>query len=102
MAVQDAVDDQAKFVAFEINAIIANPKAVQTLACAFELAELVQFRVHGSSRQSAELAKYLQLKLLRHTGQLGGTCRVKDNLKGWHNSDHSMHPNSCIGKNVPR
>ena len=85
MAVQDAVDDQAKFVAFEINAIIANPKAVQTLACAFEFAELVQFGVHNASWQTAELAQDLQLEFLRHSSELGGASRIKNDLKGRHN-----------------
>jgi len=91
MAVQDAVNDQAKFVAFEINAIIANPEAVQTLARAFEFPELVQFRVHDSSRQTAKLAEYLQLKFFGHSGKLGGAGRVKDDLEGRHNcwSEHA-------------
>src|SRR6266853_6087830 len=91
MAVEDAVDDEAKFVPFEINAVIANPEAVQTLACAFEFPELVQFRVHDSSRQTAKLAENLQLEFFGHPGKLGGAGRVKDDLEGRHNcwSEHA-------------
>src|SRR5271166_1459270 len=52
MAIKDAMDHQAEFMALEINTVIADAEPVQGAASAFQLAELVQFRVHHLLRQT--------------------------------------------------
>src|SRR6516162_783939 len=46
MTIENAVDDQAQLVPFEINAVIAHAEPMQCAAGAFELAELIHLRVH--------------------------------------------------------
>src|SRR5215471_12797801 len=63
---QDAVDEDAELVAFEIDAVIADAEAVQDMAVAFELAEIVEFAGDDVGRQAAKIAEDLELQLLGH------------------------------------
>src|SRR6266446_4699654 len=69
---EDAVDDDAQFVPLEINAIVANAKAMQNFAVSFQLTEVLEVGAHDFLGQPAKFAKDIQLKFLGHTPQLGG------------------------------
>ena len=84
MAIEDAMDEQAQFVALEIDAVIADPEAVQGAACPFEFAEGVQFGLHHLLGQAAKLAEDLELEFLGHAGQLSRAGRIKDDLERTH------------------
>ena len=70
-----------ELVAFEIDAVIANPEPVQDPARALEFAELVQLGVHDLLRQAAKLAEDLELQLFGHPRQFRGAGRIKDDLE---------------------
>ena len=84
VAIEDAVHYQAEFVAFEINAVIADPESVQGPAGALEFPELVQLGIHDLLRQAAKLAEDLELQLFGHPRQFRRAGRVEDNLEGAH------------------
>jgi len=76
--------NEAQFVALKVNAIIAHTKSVQNASCALQFPELVQFGVHYLLRQTAKLAKNLQLQLLGHTRQFSRAGRIENNLEWTH------------------
>ena len=84
MTAEDAVDDDAEFVSFEVNAVIADAKAVKDAAGAFEFTELIEFGMHDLLWQSAKFAEDLQLQFLGHLRQFGGAGRIKNDLKRAH------------------
>ena len=84
MAIEDAVDEQAQLVAFEIDAVIADPEAVQSAAGAFEFAERIQFGVHDLLGQAAKLAQDLELQFLGHAGQFRRAGGIEDDLEWAH------------------
>ena len=86
VSAEDAMDDDAEIMAFEIDAVIADAKAMQDAASAFEFAEFFQFRGHHLLRNAAELTEDLQLQFLRHFRQFRRAGRIKNNLErshGW-------------------
>ena len=84
MAVENAMDDQAQLVAFEIDPVISHSEPVQDSARPLEFAELVQLGIQDLLRQTAKLAEDLELELFGHPRQFRGAGRVEDNLKQAH------------------
>lgn len=84
VAVEDAMDQEPQFVPLEIDAVIADPKAVQDAAGPFEFAELIQLGVHHLLRESAEPAQDLQLQFFGHARQFRRAGRIEDDLKRTH------------------
>ena len=81
---EDSVDNQSKLMPLKINAIIANAKSLQYPSRPLKFAELIDLRVHDLLRQAAKFAQNLQLQLLGHPRQFGGTGRVENNLERAH------------------
>lgn len=84
VAAEDAVDDDAEVVLFEIDAVIAETEAMEDLAVAFQFAEALEFSGHDLVRQAAELAEDVQLQFLRHTGKFSRARGIKNDLKRAH------------------
>ena len=82
--VQDAMDEQARLGALEINPILLGAIAVQMALFAFELAEFIGIGLVEVLGQEIEFAENLQLKQFGQMGQFGGAAVVEDNLEhGW-------------------
>ncbi len=90
MSIENAVDDQPEFMAFEINAVIAHPEPVERAAGTLELAELVHLRMHDLLGQAAKFTQNLQLQLFGHPRQFRSAGRVKDDLEGRHEFGFSV------------
>ena len=58
--------DDSQFVAFEIDAIIPEAKAMETPAFPLQFPELIQFRSQNLLRQATELTQDEQLEIARH------------------------------------
>ena len=87
---QDAVDDDAEFVALEIDAVIPEAEAVQELVVAFEPTEAFEVGAHHFLGEAAKLAEDLQLEFLGHLREFGGAGGVEDDLEGAHGSVDSF------------
>lgn len=61
VAAEDAVDDYAQIVFFEIDAVIAEPEAMEEFAVPFQFAEALELSGHDFVRQAAEFAEDVQL-----------------------------------------
>lgn len=82
--VQDAVDDHAKLMALEVDAVVANAETVHGASSALELAEVFQVRAHDLLGQAAEFAQNIELQVLGHARELSSTGRVEDDLERAH------------------
>ncbi len=100
VAVEDAMDEESKLVTLEVNPVVADPEAVQNAARSLELPELVQLGVHDLLGQAAELAQDLQLELLGHARQFGGTGGIEDYLERSHLAVEGGPPDPAIYKIV--
>src|SRR5713101_8511 len=76
--------DQAQFVAFKINPVITQPKAVQRPAGPLEPAKSLQISAHHFLRQAAKLPQDVQLQFLRHVRQFRRARRIKYDLEWTH------------------
>jgi hypothetical protein len=81
---ENAMDDDAEFVAFEVHAIVSHAESMKNLAAAFEFAEAFQFRADDLLGNATEFAENGELKLFRHFRQFSGAGRIKDDLKRTH------------------
>src|SRR5581483_4986835 len=89
VAAEDAMDDHAEVVPLEINAIIAEAKAMEGLAVALEFAEMLEIALHGLLGKAAKFAEDVKLQFPGHLGQFRGADGVEDDLElhhGPHNS----------------
>ena len=84
MAAEDAVDEDAEAVAFEINAVVADAITVEDVAVAFEFAEIFEFIGHDMLGEAAEITEDLKLQFLGHLGQFGGTGGRENDLERVH------------------
>ncbi len=91
MPTQDAMHQDAKLVALEINPVITHAEAVQDVAVAFQLAEIIKFAADDMLGQAAKVAQNLELQFLGHARQLGGTGGRENDLKRVHASAHPIY-----------
>ena len=84
VAAEDAMNDDAEVVLFEIDAVIAEAEAMEDFAIAFQFAEALEFRGHDLVGQAAEFTEDVQLQFLRHAGELGGAGGIENDLKRAH------------------
>ena len=78
------MDDNSEFMPFKINAIVAQPKAVQGPPVPLEFPEAFEIGFHDLLRQPAELAQNVQLQFLGHLRQFDRAGRIEDYLKWSH------------------
>src|ERR1051326_5989428 len=78
------MDDDAKLMSLEVDSVVADPKTMHDFAGAFELSEMFQIGAHDFLRQAPKFAEDVELQIFWHTRQLGGTGRIKDDLKRAH------------------
>src|SRR4051812_36428281 len=64
MTIQNAVDDQPKFVPLKINPVIPDPKAMERSARSLQFSEVVHLGVHGLVGQTAKFSQDVQLQFL--------------------------------------
>src|ERR1700728_2697642 len=70
-----------QFVPLEIYPVVAQAKAMQRLARAFQVPELVQVALEHFARKPAKLAQNVKLQFPRHLGQFRGARRIKNDLE---------------------
>ena len=73
--------DDTQLVTLEINPVIAEPKAVKSLALAFQMAELVQVALEHLPGNAAKFSQDVELQFARHLGQFRRAGRIKNDLK---------------------
>ena len=81
VAVQNPVHNEAEGMAFKINAIIAEPEAMERFAVALEFAEMFHLSVQDLLGEAAEFAEDIELQFLRHLGEFGGAGGIKNDLE---------------------
>ena len=81
--VKDAMDDEAEIVAFEIDPIVSDSKAVKGFAFTFKMSEFLEIGSHFMG-QSAKFAENMELEFLGHAAQFRGTGRIKNDLEWPH------------------
>ena len=79
--VEDAMDEQPRLDALEINAVFLGAIAVQIALFAMELAELFRIGLVEVLGQEIEFAEDLQLEHFGQVGQFGGAAVVEDDLE---------------------
>jgi hypothetical protein len=84
VAMQDAMDEHAEFMALKINPVVAHAKAMEDAPAAFEFAEVVQFGADHLLGQPAEIAQDLELEFLGQAGHFGGAGGREYDLKRSH------------------
>jgi hypothetical protein len=87
VAAEDTVDDDAEVVLFELDAVIAEAKAMEDLSVALQFAKAFELGRHDLVGQPAEFAEDVQLQFLRHAGKLRRAGRVENNLEWPHGSE---------------
>ena len=80
----DAIDEHAELVAFKVDAVIAQAKAVKIAAGAVQAAIFFQIVLHHFVGQAAKFAQDIKLKFLGHLGELGGAGGIENNLERTH------------------
>lgn len=78
------MDQQSQFVPLKIDAVIADAEAMENATGAFELAEVIQLRVHDLLRQTAKFAENLQLEFFGHARKLRRARGIEDDLERAH------------------
>jgi hypothetical protein len=81
VAAEDPVDNDAQFVALEINAVITDAKPMKGFPGPLKMAEVMQIAFDHFPRKAAKFAENLKLQLARHPGQFRGAGRIKNNLE---------------------
>lgn len=81
VAAENAVDNDAQFVALEIYAVISNAKTVEGLAGALQMAEVMKITFQHFARKAAKFAEDLELQFPGHAAQFGGARGIKNNLE---------------------
>ena len=79
--VQDAMDEQARLGALEINPVFLGAVAVEIAFLAMELAEFIGIGLVEVLGQEIEFAQDLQLEHFGQVGQLAGATVVEDDLE---------------------
>jgi hypothetical protein len=76
--------DDAQFVAFEVDAIIAEAKAVEAPAFPLQFPKSIQLRRQDLVRQAAEFAQNEQLEIPRHLREFRRADWIENNLERSH------------------
>ena len=80
---QDAMDDDAEHMAFEVEAIVAEAVAGEGASVAGQGAEVGVLALEFL-REAAELAEDVQLEVPGELAEFGGTGRIEDDLERLH------------------
>jgi len=75
------MNDHSQFMTLEIDAVIAQAKAMQGFARALQFAEMEQITFKNFLGQAAKFAEDVKLQLARHPGQFRRANRIEDDLK---------------------
>jgi len=82
--VHDAMDQHAQLMTLKIHPVIPQAEAVEQVAVALQLAEIFQISAEHVLRQAAKVPENLQLQILGHPREFGGTGGRENNLKRIH------------------
>jgi len=80
------MNDNAQITPLEVNAVFPKAITIQLLTLTFQLTETIQIPGPHILGKSAKISQDIQLKILRHLGQLPRTGRIKNNLKRRHDN----------------